>query len=189
MIQHVDHTYGRDARNRLAEAADPSVTGARAALESFYYALNNQDAKVLRQVWTDHPLAQLNNPLGGILRGGDAVSDLYQKIFEGPAGLWVRFADIVEYAGEDHVVFAGRETGEYTGADGVTSPVHIRTSRYFRHVDGSWRQFHHHGSIDDPDALAAYQRAIRGPRRRQVTPRRGPGGPPAGARPTPPAAR
>jgi hypothetical protein len=25
-----------------------------------------------------------------------------------------------------------------------------------------WRQYHHHGSIDDPDALRAYQQAIRG---------------------------
>lgn len=161
MIQHVTDEYGRDARNRLAEAADPGLDGARAALESFYFALNNRDAAVLRRVWSDHPLAQLNNPLGGILRGGDAASDLYQKIFDGPVRLWVRFADIVEYIGANHAVFAGRETGEYTEANGArTVPVSIRTSRYFRYVDGVWRQFHHHGSIDDPAMLDAYQRAI-----------------------------
>jgi hypothetical protein len=38
----------------------------------------------------------------------------------------------------------------------------IRTSRYFRYVDSSWAQFHHHGSIDDPEALHAYQRAVAG---------------------------
>jgi hypothetical protein len=27
---------------------------------------------------------------------------------------------------------------------------------------GRWRQYHHHGSIDDPAALQAYQLAIRG---------------------------
>jgi hypothetical protein len=28
--------------------------------------------------------------------------------------------------------------------------------------DGGWRQYHHHGSIDDPAALRAYQQAIQG---------------------------
>jgi hypothetical protein len=36
----------------------------------------------------------------------------------------------------------------------------IRTSRFFRLVDGQWRQQHHHGSIDDPALLAAYQAAV-----------------------------
>jgi ketosteroid isomerase-like protein len=152
--------YGLDARNRLAEAAEPTADGARAALESFYYALNNRDAQTLQSVWSEHPLAQLNNPLGGILRGGDSISELYRKVLAGSVRLWVRFADIVEYTGDDHAVFAGRETGEYTDAAGVTSPLAIRTSRYFRYQDGRWRQYHHHGSIDQPEMLAAYQRAV-----------------------------
>ncbi|GLI00602.1 hypothetical protein Pa4123_58780 [Phytohabitans aurantiacus] len=59
-------------------------------------------------------------------------------------------------------MFAGRETGSYTTGDGTTVPLEIRTSRYFRYENGRWRQYHHHGSIDDPDALRDYQRAIRG---------------------------
>jgi hypothetical protein len=116
---------------------------------------------VLREVWSGHSLAQLNNPLGGILRGGDAVCALYEKIFTGPVRLEVTFADIVEYAGQDHAVFAGRETGKYTDPAGAASPLVIRTSRYFRYHEGCWHQYHHHGSIDDPEMLAAYQRAIR----------------------------
>ncbi|WP_028922951.1 YybH family protein [Pseudonocardia acaciae] len=162
-IEHMADEYGRDARNRLADAADPSPDGAGAALESFYYALNNRDADALAQVWSNHPLAQLNNPVGGILRGGDAVTGLYRKIFTGPVRLWVRFADIVAYTGGEHAVFAGRETGEYTDPAGVAAPVAIRTSRYFRYEDGRWRQYHHHGSIDDPQMLAAYQLAISPP--------------------------
>ncbi|HEX6471308.1 MAG TPA: nuclear transport factor 2 family protein [Streptosporangiaceae bacterium] len=162
MIRHTDPQYGPRARNRLAETTDPSVEGAYAALESFYYALNNRDAKALRDDWSTHPLAQLNNPLGGILRGGDAVAGLYEKIFVGPVRVEVTFGDVVEYIGADHAVFAGRETGACTGPDGTVVPLRIRTTRYFRYEEGAWRQFHHHGSIDDPEALAAYQQAVRG---------------------------
>ena len=59
------------------------------------------------------------------------------------------------------MVFAGREAGSYPAADGTTVPLDIRTSRYFRYSGGRWLQYHHHGSIDDPDALRAYQQAIR----------------------------
>jgi ketosteroid isomerase-like protein len=53
-------------------------------------------------------------------------------------------------------------TGSYTAPDGTTVPVEIRITRYFRYADGRWRQYHHHGRIDDPGALRAYQQAIRG---------------------------
>jgi hypothetical protein len=33
--------------------------------------------------------------------------------------------------------------------------------RAFRRAGGRWRQVHHHGSIDDPDLLGAYQQAVR----------------------------
>ncbi len=62
MIRKTDDHYGPRARNRLGETNDPSISGARAALESFYDALNNRDAAALREDWADHPLAQLNNP-------------------------------------------------------------------------------------------------------------------------------
>lgn len=162
MIQHTDARYGPQARNRLGDAIAASQDGARAALESFYYALNQRDGAVLRQVWVAHPLAQLNNPLGGILRGGDAVAELYDRIFDGPIRLQVTFGDIVEYLGHDHALFAGRETGTYTDPTGTDTPLEIRTSRYFRYQDGRWQQYHHHGSIDDPTALNAYQQAVSG---------------------------
>jgi ketosteroid isomerase-like protein len=162
MIQHTDTRYGPQARNRLADANVASQDGARAALESFYYALNQRDGAVLRQVWATHPLAQLNNPLGGILRGGVAVAELYDRIFDGPVRLQVTFGDIVEYLGDDHALFAGRETGTYTVPGGTETPLQIRTSRYFRYDDGRWQQYHHHGSIDDPAALHTYQQAISG---------------------------
>src|SRR5437870_4056120 len=125
MIQKTELKYGPKSRNRLTGASDPSAKGAYAALESFYYALNHRDGDVLRRVWTDDPLAQLNNPLGGILRGGDAISELYEKIFTGPVRVEVTFGDAVEYLDDRHAVFAGRETGTYTVHGSAAVPLHI----------------------------------------------------------------
>lgn len=158
---HLTLTFGPASRNLLAEATDPGREGALAALESFYYALNNRDADALARVWSDNDLVQLNNPLGGILRGRTAIIELYQRVFDSPAKLDITFGDIVEYLGPNHAVFAGRETGTFTAPDGARVPLSIRTTRYFGHLDGRWGQLHHHGSIDDPDALRDYQQAIR----------------------------
>lgn len=159
---HLTLSFGPSARNRLAEARDPGREGALAALESFYYSLNSRDAGALAQVWNDNDLVQLNNPLGGILRGRSAIVELYQRVFDSSAELAVTFGDIVEYLGPNHAVFAGRETGTFTAPDGTRVPLSIRTTRYFGHLDGRWGQLHHHGSIDDADALRAYQRAVLG---------------------------
>ncbi len=163
MISLSDLRFGVDARNRLAETADAGPAGQLAALESFYYALNHRDAEVLAMVWSDHDLAQLNNPLGGILRGGGAIVDLYRRIFEGRARLEIEFADFVQYTDDRHAMVAGRESGSYTVHGFAPVEISIRTSRYFRYAPGRgrWLQFHHHGSIDDPVALAAYQAALR----------------------------
>ncbi len=61
------------------------------------------------------------------------------------------------------VVFAGRETGEYAREDRVV-PLAIRTSRIVQWFgpEIGWRQVHHHGSIDNAEALAVYQGAVRG---------------------------
>jgi ketosteroid isomerase-like protein len=162
MIEKTSIAFGPDSRNRLPETGDPSPAGAEAALESFYYALNNRDIEVLRADWANSPLAQLNNPVGGILRGGDAIAGLYARVFSGSVNVQVTFAEVIVYHGHAHAVFAGREKGSYTAPDGRAVPLEIRTSRYFRYEDGRWSQYHHHGSIDDPDALRAYQQAIRG---------------------------
>ncbi|WP_027928725.1 YybH family protein [Amycolatopsis thermoflava] len=161
MTRRLAATFGPDSRNRLDAATAPGIEGALAALETFYFAFNQRDSDVFARVWTQDALAQLNNPLGGILRGGEAISALYGKVFHGPARVTVTFGDVVEYAGDGHALFAGRETGSYV-VDGREVPLRIRTSRYFRYEDGRWAQFHHHGSIDDAAELAAYQAAIRG---------------------------
>ena len=159
----LSQTYGRGAIDRRREARAPTNDGARAALESFYFAFNQRSIEVLNDVWAPDPLITLNNPLGGIMRGIEEIRTLYQRIFTGPAQVWVEFYAIAEYVGLNTAIFAGRERGEFT-RDGRTMSLAIRTSRVFQYLDEShgWRQVHHHGSIDDPTALAQYQQAVRG---------------------------
>jgi ketosteroid isomerase-like protein len=162
VITRVDAEYGPRARNRLAEAANPDPDGAPAALETFYYAFNHRDADALKRVWVRDPLVQLNNPLGGMLRGADDITALYQRIFHSRARVEVSFGDVVAYQAAGMVVFAGRETGQFTDPAGRSVPLRIRTTRVFAYdrAAGRWGQVHHHGSIDEPDALRDYQHAV-----------------------------
>lgn len=153
-----DARFGRGARNRLAEAADPAPAGAHAALETFYHAFNSASSELIRAVWLDDPLAQLNNPLGGMLRGRDMITELYARIFAGRVRPWVQFEDIVVMTlGPATTVFAGRERGAYGNLN-----LDIRTTRCFQYMQsaGGWRQVHHHGSIDNPELLRQYRDAV-----------------------------
>lgn len=163
MIRRSDARFGRQSQDRRQEARTPGRAGALAAVESFYYGFNSGLLEVLEAVWRDDPLVQLNNPLGGILRGAEDLRALYARIFAGTARAWVELHDVVEFQAGEAVVFAGRERGEFRDGD-VVVPLSIRTSRVFMYDDvQGWRQVHHHGSIDDPEALRAYQRAVAGP--------------------------
>lgn len=164
MITLTDYQFGAQSRDRQAEAKDPSADGAIAALETFYYALNQRDIDAMTAVWSPHGLAQLNNPVGGILRGGNDAVALYQRIFDSGMQLAVTFSDAVTYLEPTTAVFAGRETGTYAPEGKPASPLAIRTSRFFSYDGdaGRWVQLHHHGSIDDPDALRDYQFAVKG---------------------------
>lgn len=162
MIIRSQHHYGRESVNRIKQTYEHGIEGARALVESFYYAFNQRDMDVFSKVWADHELVQLNNPLGGILRGYEPIAALYQRIFTGPASVWVELGDIVEFQTGAMVVFAGRETGQFTR--GSTSvPLSIRTTRIvqWQSPETGWRQTHHHGSIDDAKALAGYRNAVR----------------------------
>lgn len=163
MIIRSQHRYGRDSVNRISQTNERGVGGARALVESFYYAFNQRDINVFGKVWAAHELIQLNNPLGGILRGYEPIAALYQRVFTGPATVWVELDDIVEFQTESMIVFAGRETGEFT-KNGRSLPLSIRTSRIVQWLgpETGWRQTHHHGSIDDARALLEYQNAVRG---------------------------
>ncbi|MEQ1559688.1 MAG: nuclear transport factor 2 family protein [Methyloglobulus sp.] len=161
MIKHSQRHYGRTSGNRIDGIREPGITGARLLVESFYYAFNHRDLIVLKQVWAEHDLIQLNNPLGGILRGYEPIAALYSRVFSGTASVWVELDDIVEFETENMIVFAGREYGEFA-LNNQTLALAIRTSRIVQWfgADVGWRQIHHHGSIDDPKLLEAYQQAV-----------------------------
>jgi limonene-1,2-epoxide hydrolase len=95
MIQHLEGHFGPESVNRLKEAEDPGPDGALAVLESFYYAINRRDSNAMREVWAQHPLTQIDNPIGGILRGGDAAVALYDRLFAGPLQFQFTLLDVV----------------------------------------------------------------------------------------------
>ena len=144
----------------MEEASQPNIIGARAALESVYHAFNYASIDLFKMVWMDDPLIRLNNPLGGIVEGLAGITKVYDRIFNGPARVWVEFYDIVEYQlGESAVVFAGRERGDFE-KNGQILQLDIRTSRVFGYRDGHWGQVHHHGSITDSILLDRYRHAV-----------------------------
>jgi len=162
MMSCSQRAYGRDSVNRIDGIRESGVEGARLLMESFYFAFNNKNLDVLGKVWANHQLIQLNNPLGGILRGYESIAALYGQVFTGPASVWVELSDIVEFQTEDMIVFAGREAGEFT-KNNRTLPLSIRTSRVVQWFgsDIVWKQVHHHGVIDDSRLLDEYQQAVR----------------------------
>jgi hypothetical protein len=167
----LDGVVVRGERNLVADTAVPSIAGARAALETFYHAFNTRSLDLVRQIWADDPLVQLDTPVGGLVRGSAHIAALYERGFSGPARVQSVFEDIVAYATSELVVFTGRERGTYThdsehGTEAMSERPEIRTTCIcvFRFIEsqGGWRQVYHHVALDDPDQLARFQRAVRG---------------------------
>ncbi len=162
-IENISSVFGKDAKNLISLTKEPNIDGAFAALETFYHAFNNRSIELFKKIWVENSLCQLNNPLGGILRGGGQIGSLYELIFNGPAKVWVEFHDIILYRSPGAAIFAGRERGEYE-KNGIALPLAIRTTRVFLYDEkaGRWGQAHHHGSIDDAQLLLRYQEAVKG---------------------------
>lgn len=131
------------------------------ALVEFYRAFNGRDLKLMASNWDITGESSMSNPLGGVRRGWEEIQEVYSRIFDGPAEVYVEFYDYtVHHAG---VMFCavGRERG-YLKLNGKEIDLAIRTSRFYRMECGKWKQVHHHGSIDDPSLLAGYQSAVLG---------------------------
>ena len=131
------------------------------ALIDFYRAFNARDLDGLATNWADGEAPSMDNPIGGIRRGWPSIRDGYAKLFEGRASIKVAFHDFTSQGGSDWHLFVGREKGTCTAADSSIE-LRIRTTRWFTKVNGVWRQLHHHGSIEEPSLLAAYQTLIFG---------------------------
>jgi hypothetical protein len=162
VITKLDRTFGRNSLNRIEKTKTKDLAGALSCIETFYYAFNQKDIGTFRKVWLNNELIQLNNPLGGIIRGIDPITEVYNKIFNGPASVWVELTDIVCYQSADTITFAGREIGEFV-VNNQKIDLQIRTTRFFGYSDEQeqWFQIHHHGSIDDVLLLDKYQKAVK----------------------------
>ena len=130
-------------------------------LVQFYHAFNTNDLEEMSKNWEQSEDIAMDNPLGGIKRGWSEISSVYEKIFNGPAKVYVEYYDYTIHEHGEVFYAVGRERGFFQlGKNRVD--LAIRTSRIFRKVGNSWRQTHHHGSIDDAELLATYQSAVIG---------------------------
>lgn len=139
----------------------PGVANARNALAQFYAAFNGRDMTLMAANWDKGNSVVMDNPLGGIARGWDAIQAIYERIFQGPVRVQVEFHDFTLHQVGQMAYAVGRERGT-AERDGTALAISIRTTRIFRHSGIEWHQVHHHGSFDDPDMLRAYQQLVGG---------------------------
>lgn len=129
------------------------------ALIEFYRAFNQADLSLMTQNWCIDEEASMSNPLGGVKRGWREIEEVYKRIFNGPAQVYVEYYDYSIYQTEMMFCAVGKERGYFKRGD-IEIDLAIRTSRTYILIDGHWRQLHHHGSIDNPELLASYQTAV-----------------------------
>jgi ketosteroid isomerase-like protein len=136
------------------------LTGPLRVLSEFYDTFNNRDLEKMSRNWADTDEIAMDNPVGGVTRGWEEIKSVYKRIFNGPAKVYVEFYDYTLHETAEIFYAVGRERGEFHIGD-TNIRLAIRTSRIYKLTDGQWRQVHHHGSIDDPELLARYQKAVR----------------------------
>lgn len=144
---------GAEPQSRDATATD--------ALIEFYRAFNARDLEALERNWASGQAPSMDNPIGGIRRGWDDIRAGYQRLFDGPARVRVEFYDYTRQEGDGWALFVGRERGLCVVGE-QDLRLAIRTTRWFIHTDGRWRQLHHHGSIEFGQLLVDYQSLIFG---------------------------
>ena len=131
------------------------------ALVQFYHAFNSGDMDEMARNWEQSNDIAMDNPLGGIKRGWNDISGVYRQIFSGPAKVYVEYYDYTVHEHGEMFYAVGRERGFFQLGP-TRIDLAIRTSRIFRQLGREWRQIHHHGSIEDPKLLGAYQSAVVG---------------------------
>jgi hypothetical protein len=144
---------GREQRRQ----ANPQMK----ALSEFYQALNERNMELMGRNWAQTGEAVMDNPVGGIRRGWEEIGAVYERIFSSPGQYWFEFYDYSLHEADGIFFVVGRERGEFRAGETVLHMA-IRTTRIFRLIDNRWRQVHHHGSIEDPDLLDKYQKAVKG---------------------------
>ena len=151
MLQHIQLITGTEVLN--------GRSAPERALIDFYRAFNHRDLAHMAQNWSHAKHVVLCNPLGGVKRGWAEIEAVYQRIFTGAATVYVEYYDITLNRVGDLFYATGRERGTFKTAQ-VELPLAIRTTRIYQDINGTWKQIHHHGSIDDAALLASYQQAV-----------------------------
>lgn len=82
------------------------------ALVAFYRGFNARDLSALERNWLPGALPSMDNPIGGIRRGIEAICAGYERLFSGKARVRVEFFDFTESHGEEFHLFVGRERGQ-----------------------------------------------------------------------------
>jgi ketosteroid isomerase-like protein len=141
------------------EAVAGEVSTPTDALIEFYRAFNSGDLALMAENWRQSEEVSMSNPLGGIKRGWQEISGVYDKIFNGTAKVYVEFYDYSIHSSGEMFVAVGRERGHFRQGSDLME-LAIRTSRVYRKNNGRWQQLHHHGSIESPELLAHYQSVV-----------------------------
>ncbi|MBL1277082.1 MAG: nuclear transport factor 2 family protein [Ectothiorhodospiraceae bacterium] len=148
-----------DNKTITGQELTTSTTSPYAALADFYRAFNKQNFTLMADNWAKTTDASMSNPLGGIKRGWDDIKEVYQKIFNGPATVYVEFYDYSVCETDEMFVAVGRERGTLE-LNQQTIELSIRTSRTYLRINKHWKQIHHHGSMDNPELLGLYQNIL-----------------------------
>jgi ketosteroid isomerase-like protein len=147
----LDGVIVRGERNLLADTALPGIEGARAALETFYYAFNTRSQDLLLKIWADDDLAQLETPLVGLVSGIRAIAAVYGRMASSPVQIKTVLDDIVAYVAPELAVFTERERATSTQDNGATTEELSGRSICifrFRAEQGGWRLIYHKVSVD-----------------------------------------
>lgn len=129
------------------------------ALVNFYSAFNSQNYKQMEKNWLSTTEATMSNPLGGIKLGWNEIKEVYQKIFSGKATVYVEFYDYSIHSTDSMFLAVGRERG-ILSTNNKPIKLAIRTTRIYVLNRNSWKQIHHHGSIESPELLEIYQTTL-----------------------------
>ncbi|MFN8576256.1 MAG: nuclear transport factor 2 family protein [Candidatus Sericytochromatia bacterium] len=130
-------------------------------INDFYNAFNNKNLDLMSKVWSNTEKSFMANPIGGIRRGWNEISEGYKKIFASDLKVYVEFYDFDFIEVENMFIVNGKERGTLTSEDGILE-LSIRTSRTFYIENNNWKHIVHHGSMDNPSLLKEYQRIILG---------------------------
>ena len=140
--------------NSAVKISDPEY-----ALIEFYRAFNGGNLDLMSMNWEQTEQSSMSNPLGGLKRGWKSIYEVYERIFNGTAEVYVEFYDYTIHLSGEMFIAVGRERG-YFRQGNKKIDLQIRTSRSYQLKSGRWKQIHHHGSIDNPELLKQYQTAV-----------------------------